>query len=174
MTFSLTSPSEILRSLLRSYDGKCKENVTLKLNFASSLLRLLHVDHVVQNRRTALSRAWYEWFSCKGKEWKIYCCELALSELQIWKFHVVVWQTTSKHCNKKRAASAARLCFFIDLWRGRWRRQILNLKLRIWLAACAKIIVLHALMNKSMPSSAKQQREITTFAVLMNTCAYNR
>ena len=46
-----------------------------------------HVDHVVQNRRTALSLAWYEWFSLK--EWKIYCCELALSsEPQIWKFHV--------------------------------------------------------------------------------------
>ena len=26
----------------------------------------------------------------------------------------------------------------------------------------------HALMNKSVPSSAKQQREITTFTVLMN------
>ena len=28
--------------------------------------------------------------------------------------------------------------------------------------------VRHALMNKSVPSSAKQQREITTFTVLMN------
>ena len=34
--------------------------------------------------------AWYERFSCKGKEWKIYCWELALSsEPQIRKFHVV-------------------------------------------------------------------------------------
>ena len=31
-----------------------------------------------------------------------------------------------------------------------------------------------ALMNKSVPYSAKQQREITTFTVLMNTSAYNR
>ena len=53
---------------LKSYDGNCNESVTLKLNFALSLLRLSHVDHVVQNRRTALSLAWYEWFSCKGKE----------------------------------------------------------------------------------------------------------
>ena len=46
---------------------------------------------------------------------KIYCCELALSsELQILKFHVIVWQTTSKHCNKERAAPAARLFFFIQ------------------------------------------------------------
>ena len=32
----------------------------------------------------------------------------------IWKFHVVVWQTTLKHCTKKRAAHAARLFFFIQ------------------------------------------------------------
>ena len=100
---------------LKSYDGNCKENIALTLNFALSLLRLFHVYHVVQNRRSALSFAWHEWFSCKGKEWKIYCCELALSsEPQIWKFHVVVWQTTSKHCTKKRAARVARLFFFIQ------------------------------------------------------------
>ena len=64
---------------LRDYDGNCKENVTLKLNFALNLLRLFHVGHVVQNLRIALSLAWHEWFSCKGKEEKIYCCELALS-----------------------------------------------------------------------------------------------
>ena len=47
---------------LRSYDGNCIENVTLKLNFAlSSVLRLFHVGHVVQNRRSVLSLAW---FSC--------------------------------------------------------------------------------------------------------------
>ena len=42
--------------------------------------------------------------------------------------------------------------------------------LRIWLVECEKIIVLHvrhALINKSVPSSAKQQREITTFTVLI-------
>ena len=52
---------------LRSYDGNCNENITLKLNFALSLLRLFHVDHVVQNRRIALSLAWYEWFDVKAK-----------------------------------------------------------------------------------------------------------
>ena len=128
--------SKLILGNLRSYDGDCNENVTIKLNFALSLLQLFHVDHVVQNRRTAISLAWHEWFSCKGKEWKIYCCELALwSEPQIWKFHVVVWQTTSKHCTKKRAARAARLFFFIQpitdhwfVWRCRWHclRQILN------------------------------------------------
>ena len=92
-----------------------KRHVKIELCVNLSLLRLLHVDHVVQNGQTALSLAWYEWFSCKGKKWKIYCCELALSsEPQIWTFHAVVWQTTSKHCNKKRATRAARLFFFIQ------------------------------------------------------------
>ena len=75
----------------------------------------------------------------------------------------------------------------IDLWRCRWqcRRQILNSlpsqwqtqrkchKLRIWLAVeCIKLsvpLVLHALNNNSVPSSAKQQLEIVTFEVLMTT-----
>ena len=92
-----------------------ERRIKIELCVKLRLLRLFHVGHVVQNRRSALSLAWHEWFSCKGKEWKIYCCELALSsEPQIWKFHVVVWQTTSKHCTKKRAARAARLFFFIQ------------------------------------------------------------
>ena len=70
---------------------------------------LFHVGHVVQNKRNALSLVWREWFSCKCREWKIYCCELPLSSEN---FHVVVWQTTSKHCTKKRGARAARLFLF--------------------------------------------------------------
>ena len=90
-----------------------KRHIKIELCVKLSLLRLFHVHHVVQIRRSALSLAWHEWFSCKGKEWKIYCCELALSSKpQIWKFHVVVWQTTSKHCTKNRAARATRLFFF--------------------------------------------------------------
>ena len=92
-----------------------KRHIKIELCVKLSLLRLFHVGQVVQNRRSALSLAWHEWFICKGKEWKIYCCELALSsEPQIWKFHVVICQTTSKHCTKKRAARAARLFFFIQ------------------------------------------------------------
>ena len=91
-----------------------KRHIKIELCVKLSLLRLFHVDHVVQNRRSAVSLAWYEWFSFKGKEWKIYCCEFVLSsEPQIWKFHVVVSQTTPNHCTKKRAARAARLFFFI-------------------------------------------------------------
>ena len=90
-----------------------KRHFKIELYVKLSLFWLFHVDHVVQNRRTALSPVWYEWFSCKGKEWKIYGCELVLSsEPQIWKFHVVVWQTTSKY--KIYAARAARLFFSIQ------------------------------------------------------------
>ena len=101
------------KKLRRQLQGK--RHIKIELCVKLSLLRLFHVDHVVHNRRSALSLAWHEWFSCKGKEWKIYCCELPLSsEPQIWKFHVVVCQTTSKHCTKKRAARATRLFFFIQ------------------------------------------------------------
>ena len=40
------------------------------------------------------------------------CCR---QNLKYVKFHVAVWQTTSKHCTKKRATRAARLFFFIQL-----------------------------------------------------------
>ena len=114
----------------RSFDNNCNEKVPFKIELCVtlSLLRLLHVGHVLQNRRSALSHALHEWFSCKGKDWKIYRCEhVLLSETQIWKFHVIVCQTTSKHCTKKRASRAARLFFFIqpikslDLWCCCWR-----------------------------------------------------
>ena len=79
---------------LRSYDGCCNE---MELCVGLSGLRLFYVNNVVQNRRRTLSLAWHEWFSCKGKDWKVYCCGLALSsEPQKWKFHVVIWHTTSK------------------------------------------------------------------------------
>ena len=66
-----------LKKLRRQLQGKrrLKTELCVKL----SLLRLFHVDHVVQNRRSALPLACHEWFSCKGKEGKIYCCELPLS-----------------------------------------------------------------------------------------------
>ena len=45
-----------------------KRHTKIEVGVKLSLLRLFHVDHVVQNRRSALSPCWYEWFSCKGKE----------------------------------------------------------------------------------------------------------
>ena len=35
-----------------------------------------------------------------------------------WKFHVVVWQTTSNNCSKVRAARAARLFFLVQPMRS--------------------------------------------------------
>ena len=91
-----------------------KRHMKIELCVKLSLLQLFGVDHVVQNRQSALSLAWHKWFSFKGKEWKIYCRELALSsEPQMWKVYVVVWQTTSEHCTYKRAARAAWLFCFI-------------------------------------------------------------
>ena len=95
-------PVEIreFKKLRRQLQGK--RHIKIELGVKLSLLQLFHVNHVVQDRRSAFSLAWHEWFSCQGKEWKIYSCELGLSsELQIWKFHVIVWQTTSKNCTKK-------------------------------------------------------------------------
>ena len=85
-----------------------KIELCLRLN----VFRLFHVGHWAK----CPFIDWHEWFSCKGKEWMICCCRLALSsELQIWKFHVVVWQTASKNdCTRKRAARAARLFFLIQ------------------------------------------------------------
>ena len=44
-----------------------KSHIKIELCVNLSLLRLFQVDHVVQNRRTALTIAWYEWFSWKAK-----------------------------------------------------------------------------------------------------------
>ena len=64
-----------------------KRHMKIELCVKLSLLQLFGVDHVVQNRQSALSLAWHEWFSFKGKEWKIYCRELSLSsEPQMWNF----------------------------------------------------------------------------------------
>ena len=96
---------------LRSYEGCIKIELCARL----SVMRLFLVDQIVQTRRSELSPAWDERFPYKGRELKIFCCGLELaSEPQIWKFHVVVWQTTSKCCSKKRAARAARLFFLIQ------------------------------------------------------------
>ena len=45
-----------------------KRHIKIELCVKLSLLRLFHIYRVVQNRRSALSLAWHEWFSCKGKE----------------------------------------------------------------------------------------------------------
>ena len=44
-----------------------KRHIKIDLCVRLSVLRLFHVGQFVQNRRSALSLAWHEWFSCKGK-----------------------------------------------------------------------------------------------------------
>ena len=56
-----------LKKLRQQLQGKRLIKIELCVKLS---LRLFHVDHVVQNRRSALSLAWHEWFSCKGKEEK--------------------------------------------------------------------------------------------------------
>ena len=56
------------KKLRRQLQGKCHIKIIIVLCVKPSLLRLFHVDNVVQNRRSALSLARHEWFSCKGKE----------------------------------------------------------------------------------------------------------
>ena len=91
---------------------KMATTAVIELSVRLSVLRLFHVGNVVQNRRSAPLLAWHEWFWCNSKEWKIYCCGLALSsEPQIWKFHAVIWQTTSKKWTKTLPACVARLFF---------------------------------------------------------------
>ena len=66
-----------------------KRHIKIVLCVRFRVMRLSRVDHAVQTRRSVLSLALHEWFSCRGKERKIFCLWLALSsELQIWKFHV--------------------------------------------------------------------------------------
>ena len=54
------------KKLRRQLQGK--RDIKIELCVKLSLLRLFHVYHVVQNRRSALSVAWHEWLSGKGKE----------------------------------------------------------------------------------------------------------
>ena len=48
-----------------------KRHIKIGLCVRLSVLRLFQVGQVVQNRRSELSLALHEWFSCKGKERKI-------------------------------------------------------------------------------------------------------
>ena len=115
---------------------KRKLHIKIELCVKLSLLRLFHVDYVVQNTRTALSLPWYEWFSCKGKEWKIYCCELALSTMRTSNMKIShrLLADYVKSLHQKACRTCSTIIFLhstnqiIDLWRCRWRclRQILK------------------------------------------------
>mgnify|MGYP007094318161 CR=1 FL=1 len=99
-----------------------KRHIKIVFCVRLSVMRLFQVGYVVQTRRSVLSLAWHEWFLRRAKEWKIFCFWLALSsELQIWNFHVVVWQTTTTNCTKTRAARTAQTVQnnWINVWTNR-------------------------------------------------------
>ena len=113
-TFSLPPWSLLLLKLPNGEFKKLRRllqhqrHIKIELCVRVNVLWWFQGGHVVQNRRSALSTACYEWYSRKGREWKILCCGLTLpSEPKIGKFHVVIWQTASKFCPKRRAARAA-------------------------------------------------------------------
>ena len=98
-------------------------------------MRPCNGGHVVQNRQSALSLAWHEWFSKERQRMK----DLLLrARVVVRTSNVNIWQTSSKCCTKKRASRAAQLFVFIqpinlriDLWRCRCRsrRHFLNSQL---------------------------------------------
>ena len=71
----LTSCQDVVRWSSVSSDFKKlrrqlqrKRHIKIELCVKFIVLRLFHVGRVVQNRRGALSLAWHEWFSSKGRE----------------------------------------------------------------------------------------------------------
>ena len=70
MTSSLPSPSCLLKLPFKKLRRQLqrKRHIKIELCVKLSLLRLFHVDHVVQHTRIALSLAWYERFSCKLRQ----------------------------------------------------------------------------------------------------------
>ena len=45
-----------------------ERHIKIELCVRLSVMRLFQVGHVVQTKRSVLSLAWHEWFSCKGRE----------------------------------------------------------------------------------------------------------
>ena len=61
-----------------------------------------------------VDRARSKWTGRSAIEVQIHCCVFTLSlKPEIWKSHVVTWQTTSKNCTKVCAARVARLLFLM-------------------------------------------------------------
>ena len=82
-----------------------KGHLKIKLCFRLTVSRLFRVDHVVQNGRGALTLAWHEWFPRKSKEWKIYCCGLALSSEP---------QLGNLRSTRRRQRQRHKFCIFVN------------------------------------------------------------
>ena len=155
-----SASNEEFKKLRRQLQRKrhIKNELCVKLR----LLRLFHVDHVVRNRRTALSLAWYEWFSFKGKEWKIYCCELRVvvrtSNMKISRCRLADYVKT---LHQKACRTCSMIIFLhstnqiIDLWRCLWRcrRQIFNSLLISIFAQLLIVCITYLRLQNFLPMS---------------------
>ena len=98
-----------------------KRHIKIELCVKLSLLRLFHVHHVVRNRRTALSLAWYEWFSCKGKSERFTAasssCRQKISRRRLADYVKTLHQKACRTCSTIIFLHSINQ--IIDLWRCR-------------------------------------------------------
>ena len=113
-----------------------KRHIKREICVRLSVFRQFHVGQVVQNKRSALSLAWQEWFSCKGKEWKIYGsvrCRVVVRTSNI-KISRRPLADHIKKFHQKACRTWSTVIFphstnqIIDLWRCRGRCRRLFLK----------------------------------------------
>ena len=127
VTFSKTRNKEF-KKLRRQVQGK--RHIKIELCAKLSLLRLFHVDHVVQNRRSALSLAWHEWFHNERFTTASSRCRHNLK----YENFTSSFARLRQNIAPKACCTCSTIIFLhstnqiIDLWRCRWRcrRQILN------------------------------------------------
>ena len=109
-----------------------KRHFKIKLCSQFSVLRLLCVDHLVQNRPRTLNLAWHECFSCWGKEWKIYGCELAFWSEPQMKISIRHLGDYVKNLHQKVCRTYRKIVFpystnhIIDVRRYRGGRRFFN------------------------------------------------
>ena len=110
VTFSKTRNREF-KKLRRQVQGK--RHIKIELCAKLSLLRLFHVDHVVQNRRSALSLAWNEWFHNERSTTASSRCRHNLKYENFTSSFARLRQNIAPK-SVLHAARAARLSFFIQ------------------------------------------------------------
>ena len=112
-----------------------KRHIKIELCVKSSLLRLFHVNHVVQNRQSALSPACHKCgFHVKAKNERFTAASFRCRQKLKVKTSRCRLADYVKTSHQKACRTCSTIIFLhstnqiIDLWRCRWRcrRQILN------------------------------------------------
>ena len=122
-----------------------KRHIKIELCVKSSLLRLFHVNHVVQNRQSALSPACHKCgFHVKAKNERFTAASFRCRQKLKVKTSRCRLADYVKTSHQKACRTCSTIIFLhstnriIDLWRCRWRccRQILNfgVQLDIWIS----------------------------------------